>query len=228
MSSQKFSPPFVDNRFGFDSPSVYQQVIEPSFDWDAYRRTFLQFEKAESLHNNRIYDQCGCSVVSPSRDTTPCLAHAAHLYAQTKIDETLDLVYTCPCMFCRKNMSERDRPPGARTEDELKQQFLLRDRHAKKTVTYLSRPASAPFRHTSFSLSQTSAPRYIPTLRHVPQATNAQVGPAVGTHQGMRLDAEPYHNHSQMYDQPRERDATFRSLDDYFHMTSHGRPTMIL
>jgi hypothetical protein len=44
----------------------------------------------------------------------------------------------------------------------------------------------------------------------------------------MRLDAEPDHDHTQMLNLPRERDAFFRSVDDYFNMTPGAGPTMIL
>jgi hypothetical protein len=44
----------------------------------------------------------------------------------------------------------------------------------------------------------------------------------------MRLDAEPNHDHTQVLNLPRERDAFFRSLDDYFDTTPGTGPTMIL
>ncbi|CAF0883559.1 unnamed protein product [Adineta steineri] len=235
MNKKNFSPPLVDNRFAFRSSSIYQPVIEPSFNWNQFRRTELQFQKAEALHDSHVYDRCNCSMVNSSNGSPVCIAHGANEFIQTKIDETLLPTSSCPCAFCRKKFNERDRPHGLLTNEDLKQLFPLKDAYdinTPKTVTYLSRPNSAPI-HKSFSLlNHTSAPRYIPTLKQSTRSNNIRkeinIQSAIPTNFGMRLDAEPNHNHSQMFDLPRERDAVFRSVEDYFHMTSPGRPTMIL
>ncbi|UJR30280.1 hypothetical protein I4U23_017818 [Adineta vaga] len=206
MNINGFSPPLVDNRFGFQIPMIYQQVSEPSFDWSRYRRNHLQFEKAESLHDSHIYDRHGNSMATPSQNPSSCL-----------------------CMFCRKHFTEDDRPQGLPTKEDLKQLFPINDFvQSKKTVTYLSRPSSAPFRQSTFSIANTSAPRYIPSLKNPSSLNNFQQKSTITSQFGMRLDAEPNHDHSRLFDLPRERDAIFRSLDDYFHMTFPGRPTMIL
>ncbi|CAF1149968.1 unnamed protein product [Adineta ricciae] len=233
MTTSKTFPPIVDNRFGFKLPTIYQEVDERSFDWESYRRTHLQFEKAESLHDSHVYDRCNCSMVTSSTHVPPCLVHAANLYTQTKVDQTTLPISSCPCMFCRKRLTENERPRDLPTKEDLKEIFPINDfLQSKKTVTYLSRPSSAPFRPVTIPIANTSTPRYIPSFRQSPLSKklqqNACTTSPVTTEFGMRLDAEPNHDHSQIFDFPRERDAVFRSLEDYFHMTSFGRPTMIL
>jgi hypothetical protein len=233
MRASGFSPPLVDNRFGFESPTIYTHLVEPQFDWNRFRRSHLQFQLAESLHDSRVYDRCNCSMVTSSNDSSLCLAHAANQFSQVNTDGSIS---SCPCMFCRKHFSERDRPQGLPTKDDLKQLFPMRDlvnsNRSSATVMYLSRPFSAPFHPASSSLDHTSARRYIPAPKRASKANDIKEAirskSAVPTKFGMRLDAEPNHDHTQIFDHPRERDAVFRSLDDYFHMTSAGRPTMIL
>ena len=104
---------------------------------------------------------------------------------------------------------------------------------------YLSRPFSAPVSEATFPLDHTFATRYVPTFKRTSRPNGLKeeifdVQPsiisksAIPTKLGMRLDAEPDHDHTQMLNLPRERDAFFRSVDDYFNVTPGAGPTMIL
>ena len=242
MTTSNTSPP-VDNQFGFKWPVVYTRLAEPLFDWNRFRRSHLQFKVAENLHDSHVYDRCNCSVVSSSNDSSPCLAHAANQFSQEKIDGSIFPVLSCPCMFCRKHFSENDRPEGLPSKNDLKQLFptrgLLKSNKSPPTMMYLSRSYSAPVYQATFPLDHTFATRYVPTFKRTSRPNGLKeevfdVQPtiisksAIPLKLGMRLDAEPDHDHTQMLNLPRERDAFFRSVDDYFNVTSGVGPTMIL
>lgn len=241
MSTTDSSAPAVDNQFEFEWPSVYTHFSEPSFDWNRFRRSHLQFKLAESLHESHVYDRCNCSVVTSSSDSSPCLAHAANKFSQVKIDGSILPLSSCPCMFCRKHFSEKDRPEGLPSKTDLKRLFptrgLLRSSASPSTMMYLSRPITVPVFQATFPLDHTFATRYVPTFKRTSRPNGVKeeifdVQPitisksAIPTKLGMRLDAEPNHDHTQVLNLPRERDGFFRSLDDYFN-TKPGRPTMV-
>lgn len=243
MSSKESSSPAVDNRFDFDWPQVYTRVTEPLFDWKRFRRSQLQFKLAESLHDSHVYDRCNCSVVTSSNDSSPCLAHAANQFSQEKIDGSILPILSCPCMFCRKHFTEKERPQGLPTKEDLKELFptrgLLRSNSVPSTMMYLSRPITVPVFQATFPLDHTFATRYVPTFKRRARPNGAKEEifdvqqtviskSAIPRQLGMRLDAEPNHDHTQVLNLPRERDAFFRSLDDYFNMTPGTGPTMII
>ena len=243
MSSNNSSPPPIDNRFEFEWPTIYTRITEPIFDWNRFRRSQLQFKLAENLHDSHVYDRCNCSMVTSSDDSSLCLAHAANQFSQVKIDGSMLPISSCPCMFCRKHFSEKDRPQGLPSMKDLKQLFptrgSLNSNGSPSTMMYLSRPHTVPVFQATFPLDHTFATRYIPIFKRTvrPNGVREEVfdvqqtiisKSAIPTKLGMRLDAEPDHDHTQVLNLPRERDAFFRSLDDYFNMTPGVRPTMIL
>lgn len=243
MSTSDLSSPSVDNRFDFEWPTVYTRLTEPFFDWNRFRRRQLQFKSAEALHNSHVYDRCNCSMVTSSNDSSPCLAHAANEFSQVKIDGSILPISSCPCMFCRKHFTEKDRPQGLPSMKDLKQLFptrgLLSSNISPTTMMYLSRPSSVPVFQATFPLEHTFATRYVPIFKRASRPNGLQEEifdvqqsiiskSAIPTQLGMRLDAEPDHDHTQLLNLPRERDAFFRSLDDYFNMTPGAGPTMIL
>jgi hypothetical protein len=243
MSTNDSSPPFVNNPFEFEWPTIYTRLVEPIFDWKRFRRSQLQFKLAENLHESHVYDRCNCSMVTSSNNSSLCLAHAANEFSQVKIDGSILPISSCPCMFCRKHFSEKDRPQGLPSIKNLKQLFPTRDslnsNMSPTTMTYLSRSFSAPAYQATFPLDHTFATRYVPTFKRTSRPNGLKeeifdVQPsiisksAIPTQLGMRLDAEPDHDHTQLLNLPRERDAFFRNLDDYFNMTPGTGPTMIL
>lgn len=243
MSIHNVSPPAVDRRFDFECPSVYTHFVEPIFDWKRFRRSQLQFKVAESLHDSRVYDRCNCSVVTSGDHSSPCLAHAANEFSQVKIDGSFYPFSSCPCMFCRKHFTEKDRPQGLPSKKDLKQLFptrgIFQTTMSPKTMVYLSRPMSAPVYQATFPLDHTFATRYVPIFKRTSRPNGLKeeifdVQPsiisksAIPTRLGMRLDAEPDHDHSQVLGLPRERDGFFRNLDDYFNTSPGAGPTMIL
>ena len=243
MSTHNASPPAIDHRFDFEWPNIYTHFVEPVFDWNRFRRSQLQFKVAESLHDSHVYDRCNCSVVTSGDYSSPCLAHAANEFSQKKIDGSLYPISTCPCMFCRKHFTEKDRPQGLPSTKDLKQLFptrgILHPSMVPKTMVYLSRPFSAPVYQATFPLDHTFATRYVPIFKRTSRPNGLKeeifdVQPsiisksAIPTKLGMRLDAEPDHDHTQVLSLPRERDGFFRNLDDYFNTTPGAGPTMIL
>ncbi|CAF1650514.1 unnamed protein product [Didymodactylos carnosus] len=96
-------------------------------------------------------------------------------------------------------------------------------------MMYLSRPHSAPTLHSAdptFPLEQTFAMRYIPTYKRYtrPDGIKEEIfdiqqvpisKSAIPTQLGLRLDAEPNHDHYAMLNLP-SRDAYFRNMLDYF------------
>jgi hypothetical protein len=243
MTTSDSSPPVVDNQFEFKWPAVYTRLVEPLFDWNRFRRSHLQFKVAENLHESHVYDRCNCSMVTSSNDSAPCLAHSFNQFSQEKIDGSIFPVSSCPCMFCRKHFSEKDRPEGLPSKKDLKQLFptrgSLHSNMSPPTMMYLSRTFSAPVYQATFPLDHTFATRYVPTFKRTirPNGLREEVfdvqptiisKSAIPTKLGMRLDAEPNHDHTQILNLPRERDAFFHSLDDYFNMTPGAGPTMIL
>jgi hypothetical protein len=243
MSTSNISPPIVDNRFEFQLPTIYRRVVEPVFDWNRFRRSQLQFKLAERLHDSHVYDRCNCSMVTSSNHSSLCLAHAANEFSQIKIDGSVLPILSCPCMFCRKHFSEKDRPQGLPSTKDLRQLFptrgLLSSNRSPKTMVYLSRPFTAPAFQATYPLDDTFTTRYVPTYKRITRPNGLKeeifdVQPsiisksAIPTTLGMRLDAEPDHDHTQVLNLPRERDAFFRNLDDYFNMTPGAGPTMIL
>lgn len=243
MNTSDLSSPSVDNRFNFELPSIYTRFTEPFFDWKRFRRSQLQFKLAESLHDSHVYDRCNCSMVTSSTESLPCLAHAANEFSQIKIDGSISPISSCPCMFCRKHFSEKDRPQGLPSIKDLKKLFptqgILNSNMSPTTMMYLSRPSSVPTFQATFPLDHTFATRYVPTFKRTsrPNGRKEEIfdvqqtiisKSAIPTKLGMRLDAEPNHDHTQVLNLPRERDAFFRSLDDYFNMTPGAGPTMIL
>jgi len=243
MSTSDKSPPVVDNRFNFEWPTVYTRFVEPIFDWNRFRRSQLQFKEAESLHDSHVYDRCNCSMVTFSSDSSPCLAHAANQFSQVKIDGSILPISSCPCMFCRKHFTEKDRPQGLPSTKDLKELFptrgILNSNKSPPTMVYLSRPFTVPSYQPTFPLDHTFTTRYVPIFKRTSRSNGLKeeifdVQPLViskseiPTKLGMRLDAEPNHDHTQVLNLPRERDAFFRSLDDYFNTTSDVGPTMIL
>jgi hypothetical protein len=146
-------------------------------------------------------------------------------------------------MFCRKHFTEKDRPQGLPSAKDLKQLFptrgLLNSITSPTTMVYLSRPFSVPVSEATFPLDHTCTTRYVPIFKRTsrPNGFKEEIfdvqssiisKSAIPTKLGMRLDAEPDHDHTQMLNLPRERDAFFRSVDDYFNMTPSAGPTMIL
>jgi hypothetical protein len=243
MSTSDTSPPVVDNRFDFEWPTIYTRLAEPIFDWKRFRRSQLQFKEAENLHDSHVYDRCNCSVVTSSSDSSPCLAHAANEFSQVKIDGSILPLLSCPCIFCRKHFSEKDRPQGLPSKKDLKQLFptrgILNSNMSPTTMTYLSRPFSVPTYQPTFPIDHTFATRYVPIFKRTSRPNGLKeeifdVQPsmisksAIPIKLGMRLDAEPNHDHTQVLNLPHERDAFFRSLDDYFNTTPGTGPTMIL
>lgn len=243
MSIHNVSPPAVDRRFDFQLPSVYSHFVEPIFDWNRFRRSQLQFKVAESLHDSRVYDRCNCSVVTSGDYSSPCLAHAADQFSQVKIDGSFYPLSACPCMFCRKHFTEKERPQGLPSSKDLKQLFptrgVFQTTISPKTMVYLSRPFSAPVYQATFPLDHTFATRYVPIFKRTsrPNGLKEEVfdvqqsvisKSAIPTKLGMRLDAEPDHDHTQVLGLPRERDGFFRNLDDYFNTSPGAGPTMIL
>jgi hypothetical protein len=243
MSTTHSSPPAIDHRYDFEWPNIYTHFVEPIFDWNRFRRSHLQFKLAESLHDSHVYDRCNCSMVTSSNDNSVCPAHAANQFSQVKIDGSILPMSSCPCMFCRKNFTEKDRPQGLPTIKNLHQLFpsrgLLSSNMSPTTMTYLSRPFSAPIYQATFPLDHTFATRYVPTYKRISRPYGSKeeifdVQPtiisksAIPIRLGMRLDAEPDHDHTQILNLPRERDAFFRNMDDYFNMTPGAGPTIIL
>jgi len=243
MSTNDSSSPNVDNRFDFEWPTINTRLVEPYFDWNRFRRSQLQFKSAETLHDSHVYDRCNCSMITSSNNSSPCLAHAANEFSQVKIDGSILPISSCPCIFCRKHFSEKDRPQGLPSAKDLKKLFptrgLLNSNMSPTTMMYLSRPFSAPVFEATYPLDHTFATRYVPIFKRTSRPNDLQeeifdVQPsiisksAIPTKLGMRLDAEPDHDHTQVLNLPRERDAFFRSLDDYFNMTPGTGPTMIL
>jgi hypothetical protein len=243
MSIHNVSPPAVDRRFDFQLPTVYTRFVEPIFDWNRFRRSQLQFKVAESLHDSRVYDRCNCSVVTSGDHSAPCLAHAANEFSQVKIDGSFYPFSSCPCMFCRKHFTEKDRPQGLPSTKDLKQLFPTRGTFqttiSPKTMVYLSRPFSAPVYQATFPLDHTFATRYVPIFKRTSRPNGLKEElfdvqesiiskSAIPTRLGMRLDAEPNHDHTQVLGLPRERDGFFRNLDDYFNTSPGAGPTMIL
>ncbi|CAF1200628.1 unnamed protein product [Rotaria magnacalcarata] len=242
MSTSQSSSPPVDNRFKFDWPPVYTRCIEPIFDWNHFRRSQLQYKLAESLHESHVYDRCNCSVVRSKDDSSPCLAHAANRFSQIKIDGSVSPLLACPCMFCRKHFSEKDRPEGLPSIKNLKQLLptrgFMNSKPSPPTMVYLSRPHTVPSFHATFPLDHTFATRYVPTFKRIsrPNGVREEIfdvqqtvisKSAIPTQLGMRLDAEPNHDHTQVLDLPPQRDSFFRSVDDYFNMTPGGGSTML-
>ena len=236
-------PPAVDNRFDFQLPQIYTRVQEPIFDWNRFRRSQLQFKEAEYLHKSRVYDRSTCSLQTLFQDGPVSLAHAANEFSQVKIDGSLNSFSSCPCMYCRKRLTENERPAGLPTIKDLKKLFptrnLISSTLSPTTMTYLSRPSSAPNFHATFPLEHTFATRYVPTYKRLsrPNGLREEIfdaqpilitKSAIPHRLGMRLDAEPDHDHSQVLDLPRERDGVFRNIEDYFMISPTGRPTMIL
>jgi hypothetical protein len=243
MSTKNSTPPAVDNRFDSEWPTIYTRLVEPVFDWNRFRRSQLQFKLAESLHDSRVYDRCNCSMVTSSNNSSVCPAHAANEFSQVKIDGSILPLSSCPCMFCRKHFTENDRPQGLPSMKDLKQLFptrgILSTNMSPTTMMYLSRTHSAPVYQATFPLDHTFTTRYVPTFKRTTRPNGLKeeifdVQPtiisksAIPTQLGMRLDAEPDHDHTQVLSLPRERDAFFRSLDDYFNVTPGAGPTMIL
>lgn len=237
------APPAVSNTFDFELPMIYTRVVEPVFDWSRFRRSQLQFKLAESIHDSHVYDRSDCSWITSFQDTPTSLAHTANEFSQVKIDGSINPISSCPCMFCRKHFIEKERPAGLPSLRDLKQLFptrgIIQSTLSPPTMTYLSRPTSAPNFQATFPLDHTFATRYVPTFKRRSRPNGVQedifdVQPmlisksAVPHRLGMRLDAEPDHDHSQILNLPRERDAVFRNLDDYFNMSPSGRPTMLL
>jgi len=182
-------------------------------------------------------------MVTSSNNSSPCLAHAANEFSQVKIDGSILPISSCPCMFCRKHFSEKDRPQGLPSAKDLKKLFptrgLLNSNMSPTTMMYLSRPFSAPVFEATYPLDHTFATRYVPIFKRTSRPNGLKeeifdVQPsiisksAISTKLGMRLDAEPDHDHTQLLNLPRERVPTIRSLDDYCNMTPGARPTMIL
>ncbi|CAF1271341.1 unnamed protein product [Rotaria sordida] len=234
--------PAIDNRFDFEWSPVYTRLTEPIFDWNRFRRSQLQFKLAESLHHSRVYDRCNCSMVTSLNDSSLCPAHAANQFSQVKIDGSILPISSCPCMFCRKHFNEKERPQGLPSIENLKQLFptrgFINSNISPPTMKYLSRPFTVPVFQATFPLDHTFATRYIPTYKRIsrPNGLKEEIfdvqetiisKSSIPTKLGMRLDAEPDHDHTQVLNLPRERDSFFRSLDDYFNMAPGVRPTTI-
>ncbi|CAF1130202.1 unnamed protein product [Rotaria sp. Silwood1] len=241
-TSDSSSLPAIDNQFDFEWPSVYTRLTEPIFDWNRFRRSQLQFKLAESLHHSHVYDRCNCSMVTSLNDFSLCPAHAANQFSQVKIDGSILPISACPCMFCRKHFTEKDRPQGLPSIRNLKQLLptrgFINSNTSPPTMKYLSRPFTVPVFQATFPLDHTFATRYVPTYKRLsrPNGLKEEIfdvqrtiisKSAIPTKLGMRLDAEPDHDHTQVLNLPRERDSFFRSLDDYFHMVPGVGPTMI-
>ena len=247
MSASTKSHPAVDKRFDFKWPSIYTNFTEPIFDWHRFRRSQLQFKVAENLHESHVYDRCNCSMVTSSSSSTinslPCPVHVANEFLQTKLEGGIRPLSACPCMFCRKHFTDNERPEGLPSVQDLKQLFptrgILDANNSPKTMVYLSRPFSAPNFQATFPIDQTFATRYVPTFKRLvrPDGLKEEIfdvqetvisKSSIPTQFGLRLDAEPNHDHSQILNLPRERDAFFRDLNDYFDMPPGANPTMIL
>lgn len=237
------TPPTVENHFDHHLPEIYTRVTEPVFDWSRFRRSQLQFKVAESIHDSDVYSRSTCPLTTSFTDPSVSLAHAANEFSQVKIDGSINPISSCPCIFCRKHFTEKERPAGLPSVKDLKKLFptrnLISATLSPPTMTYLSRPNSAPNFQATFPLDQTFATRYVPTYKRISRPNGVKeeifdVQPvvisksAIPHRLGMRLDAEPNHDHTEILNLPRERNGIFRNIDDYFNMSTNGRPTMIL
>lgn len=242
MSASDSSSLPVDNQYEFEWPSIYSNFSEPVFDWHGFRRSTLQFKEAESLHESRVYDRCNCSKVRVGDDSALCPAHAANKFSQVKIDGSVLPISSCPCMFCRKHFSEKDRPEGLPSIKNLKQLLptrgFINSKSSPTTMMYLSRPLTVPNFRATFPLDHTFATRYVPTFKRVsrPHGVKEEIfdvqqvvisKSAIPTKLGMRLDAEPNHDHTQVLNLPPHRDLFFRNVDDYFNTKPGAGPTMV-